>query len=231
MTNQILSKLQTSPGDPLDKGSRNAIERDGLLTESLRLIRKVISGRRSISNDDVPDIVQEVALRLWKWRTKFEDKSSEMETAEWRSFTARTAHNEVNRTLSNRNIHIDVPIDEVEQLETLQNGSSAETLQLVESAWQGICRLSLYQRQALLFSSIDLVVYLLQYGVEEDNLLKELAVSPQDWKAISLRMPLSDDEIAVMANRASGKPQNGTKASAVKKARFDARKRLKELMK
>ena len=231
MANPILSKLQTSPGDPPNNGTRDAFDREGLLAESLKLIRKVISGRRSISNDDVPDIVQEVALRLWKWRTKFEGKSSEMETDEWRSFTARTAHNEVNRTLSNRNSHIDVPIDEVEQLETSQTGSSAETLQLVESAWQGICRLSLYQRQALLLSSIDLIVYLLQYGVKEDELLKELAVSREEWEAIALRMPLSDVEIAAIANPVSGKRQNVTKASAVKKARFDARRRLKELMK
>jgi len=230
VANPILSKLQTSPGDPPNSGSRGAFDREGLLAESLKLIRKVVSGRRSISNDDVPDIAQEVALRLWKWRTKYECKGSEMEVDEWRSFTARTAHNEVNRTLSNRNNHIDVSIDEIEQFKISQTGSSAETLQLVDSAWQGICRLSLYQRRALLLSSIDLVIYLLQYGVEEDELLKELAVSREDWEAIASRMPLSDSEIAALANPGSGKQQNGTKASAVKKARFDARKRLKELM-
>lgn len=231
MANPILSKLQTSPGNPPNSGTRGALDREGLLAESLKLIRKVVSGRRSISNDEVPDIVQEVALRLWKWRAKFENRSSEMEAADWRSFTARTAHNEVNRTLSNRNKHIGVSLDEVEQLEISQTRSSAETLHLVESAWQGICRLSLYQRQALLLSSIDLMIYLLHYGVEEDELMKELAISLEEWEAIALRMPLSDTEIAAMANPGSGKRQNGSNASAVKKARFDARKRLKELMK
>ena len=231
MANPILSKLQTSPGDPPTNGTRNALDREGLLAETLNLIRKVISGRRSISNDDVPDISQEVALRLWKWHTKFERKSSEMEADDWRSFTARTAHNEVNRTLSNRNKHIEVSIDEIEQRESSHTASSAETLQLAETAWQGICKLSLYQRQALLFSSIDLVLYLLQFGVEEDELLEVLALSKDDWGVISSRMPLADSEIAEMANPSSGKRKNRTTASAVKKARFDARKRLKELMK
>jgi DNA-directed RNA polymerase specialized sigma24 family protein len=98
--NPILSKLQTSPGDP-PSGSDGALDREGFFAGSLKLIRKVIAGRRSVVADDAPDISQEAALRLWKWLTKFEDKSSRMAEADWKSFTARTAHNEVNRNLSN----------------------------------------------------------------------------------------------------------------------------------
>ncbi|MEQ1879094.1 MAG: hypothetical protein ABL958_20810, partial [Bdellovibrionia bacterium] len=78
MDNPILSKLQTSPGDPPTSGSGGTFDREGFFAESLKLIRKVIAGRRSVPTDDVPDISQETALRLWKWRTKFEDKSSQM---------------------------------------------------------------------------------------------------------------------------------------------------------
>ena len=228
--NPILSKLQTSPGDP-PSGSDSALDREGFFAESLKLIRKVIAGRRSVLADDVPDISQEAALRLWKWLTKFADKSSRMAEADWKSFTARTAHNEVNRNLSNRNKRIETSLDETEALGAELDASSAETFVLVKTVWQGICRLSLYQRQALLFSSVDLVLYLFQFGIEEDELLAKLELTRESWERISARMPLTDIEIAEIANPNSANGQRSATAGAVKKARFDARKRLKELMK
>jgi DNA-directed RNA polymerase specialized sigma24 family protein len=230
LANPIVSKLQTSPGDPPTNGPGDALDRDGLLAESLKLIRKVIAGRRSVLGDDVPDVSQEIVLRLWRWRTKFAGKSSQMSENEWSAFTARAAHNEVNRNLSNRIRHSEISIDEVEVVERSQT-SSAETYQLVESAWQGICRLSLHQRQALLFSSVDLVLQLFQFGIEEDELLRTLGLSSESWKTIAARMPLNDSDIAEIANTNSGRRQKRTTAGAIKKARFDARKRLKELMK
>ncbi|HRJ88565.1 MAG TPA: hypothetical protein PLN05_03230 [Pyrinomonadaceae bacterium] len=181
--------------------------------------------------DDVPDISQEAALRLWKWLTKFEDKSSRMAETDWKSFTARTAHNEVNRNLSNRNKRIETSLDETEVLGAELEASSAETFVLVKTVWQGICRLSLYQRQALLFSSVDLVLYLFQFGIEENELLAQLELTRKSWERISARMPLTDTEIAEIANPNSANGQRVVTAGAVKKARFDARKRLKELMK
>ncbi len=228
--NPILSKLQTSPGDP-PSGSDRALDREGFFAESLKLIRKVIAGRRSVMADDVSDISQEAALRLWRWRSKFEDKSSQMAEADWKSFAARTAHNEVNRNLSNRNKRIETSLDETEALGGEVDASSAETIVLVETVWQGICRLSLYQRQALLFSSVDLVLYLFQFGIEENELLAKLELTRESWERISTRMPLTDIEIAEIANPNSANGQRVATAGAVKKARFDARKRLKELMK
>ena len=40
-----------------------------------------------------------------------------MAEADWKSFTARTAHNEVNRNLSNRNKRIETSLDETEALD------------------------------------------------------------------------------------------------------------------
>lgn len=231
MANPIVSKLQTSPGDPPTSGPGDALDCDGLLTQSLKLIRKVIAGRKSVLGDDVPDVSQEIVLRLWRWRTKFAGKSSQMSENEWSAFTARAAHNEVNRNLSNRIRHAEISIDEVEVGESSQTSPSDETFQLVEIAWQGICRLSLHQRQALLFSSVDLVLQLFQFGIEEDELLRTLGLSRESWKTIAARMPLNDSDIAEIANTNSGRRRKRTTAGAIKKARFDARKRLKELMK
>lgn len=231
MADSILPKLQTSPGEPPPTESVTARDREGFFAESLNLIRKVIAGRRTVLIDDVPDLSQEIALRLWKWYAKFEEKSSQMAESDWKSFTARTAHNEVNRSLSNRHKHVEVPLDEVEVGNESLSSSSAETVLLVEIVWQGICNLSVYQRQALLFNSVDLVIYLLQFGVEEIELVAKLGLSRQSWETIAARMPLTDTEIAEIAKPNLGKRQKATTASAVKKARFDARKRLKELMK
>ena len=154
-----------------------------------------------------------------------------MAEGDWKSFTARTAHNEVNRNLSNRNKRIETSLDETEALGGGLDASSAETFVLVETVWQGICRLSLYQRQALIFNSVDLVLYLFQFGIEEDELLAKLELTKESWESISTRMPLTDIEIAEIANPNSANGQRSTTAGAVKKARSDARKRLKELMK
>ncbi|QQS33605.1 MAG: sigma-70 family RNA polymerase sigma factor [Acidobacteriota bacterium] len=230
MDNPILSKLQTSPGDP-PSGSDGAFDREGFFAESLKLIRKVIAGRKSVPTNDMPDISQEAALRLWKWSTKFDEKSSQMAEGDWKSFTARTAHNEVNRNLSTRNKRIEVSLDETEALDGGIDASSAETFVLVKTVWQGICKLSLYQRQALIFNSVDLVLYLFQFGIEEDELLAKLELTKKSWERISTQMPLTDIEIAKIANPNSANGQRSTTAGAIKKARFDARKRLKELMK
>jgi len=229
LANQIVSKLQISPGAAPNGGPGDAHDREGFVAESLKLIRKVIAGRRSVLVDDVPDISQEIALRLWKWRTKFAGKSSQMSEVEWTAFTARTAHNEVNRNLSNRRRHNEVSIDEVELSERSQTSSSAETFQLVEIAWQGICKLSLRQRQALLFSSIDLVLHLFQYGIEENELLGKVGLSRESWESISAKMPLTDSEIAEIANLDPSKRKSGTTAGAIRKARFDARRKLAKL--
>lgn len=155
-----------------------------------------------------------------------------MEKDEWSSFTARTAHNEVNRTLKNRSKKSEVSFDEIESIGDVQSTDlQSDTFQLVDSAWQGICKLSLYQRQALIFSSIDLVLYLLQYGVEQKDLLTALNITENDWEKIAERMPLSDEEIAQIAKPGSILRETKTTAGAIKKARFDGRKKLKELMK
>lgn len=152
-----------------------------------------------------------------------------MDEDQWKSFTARTAHNEVNRNLSYRRRHVEVPVDEIQGRNDSTNAAAEATL-LVEIIWQGICKLSLYQRQALLLNSIDLVLYLLQLGVEERELFEALGLTRQSWGAIAERMPLSDSDIAKIASLNEGRTQLAISPGAVKKARCDARKRLKELM-
>ena len=72
--------------------------REAELLAVLPVVRKIV-GRRTLPalTSDAADVIQSVALRLWKWRQKYRDKSRELSPGEWESFAARTAYNEINR--------------------------------------------------------------------------------------------------------------------------------------
>lgn len=234
MRSSFLQKLQPSPGDaPLTEAEdnrANAIE--GLIRDTISLIKRVAFGRKAVVHeDDIPDIAQEAALRLWKWREKFGDKSEEMTREDWDSFTARTALNEINRYCSKRIKKNEVALDAAPPVPTRSTEGDADTevISLVRNVWQGICGLSLHQRRALLLHSIDLLVYFMQFGIEERTIRESIDITKEEWERIVLRLPLSDKEIAQMANSNGNAGNTKLAAQAVKKARFDARKKLKRL--
>ena len=200
---------------------------------ALALIWRVIYGRRyALPEADAPDVAQEAALRLWKWSEKFQQRSDEMTAAEWSSFTAKTAHNEVNRYSASSKRAAEVPIDEAGLIQDRAPAGNAdsEMFSLVREVWQEICRLSLYQRRALLLSSIELLIYFLQFGISESAVVASLEITEEEWPEIAGRMPLSDNEIAAIARPHRNALDQEASCRAIKKARFDARTRLKELM-
>ncbi|MBX3295472.1 MAG: hypothetical protein KF762_07155 [Acidobacteria bacterium] len=234
MRGSFLQKLQPSPGDaPVAEAEENcANASEGLIRDSINLIKRVAFGRRAVVHkDDIPDIAQEAALRLWKWREKFGDKSEEMTREDWDSFTARTAHNEINRYSSKRIKKNEVALDTAQTVLTRSTEGDAdiEVVSLVRDVWQGICSLSLHQRRALLLHSIDLLVYFMQCGIKEHAIRESIDITKEEWERIVLRLPLSDREIAQMANSNGKASDSKLAAQAVKKARFDARKKLKRL--
>lgn len=204
------------------------------LVSTCTLIWRVLSGRRfAIPDADMPDVAQEALMRLWRWSEKYLDKSGRMTMEEWDSFTAKTAHNEVNRFLSNR-IHAgEVPLDEtsVMLIRTPEGNTDSEVVSLVAEVWQAICCLRLYQRRALLLNSSELLIYLRQFGISEPAIVASLELSKEDWLRISGRLPLSDEEIAVIARSPKKGRDPKAAARAIKKARFDARRKLGRLRK
>src|SRR5262249_42582278 len=153
-------------------------------------------------------------------------KAEGMTTEEWHSFTAKTAHNEINRFSTSRTKICEVPIDDASGISAPASDgeTDAEIASLTGSVWQEICRLTLYQRRALLLGSPELIVYIMQFGIAETEVVASLEITTQDWADILTRLPLSDREIAARSSKTNSNSE--TTAGAIGKARFDARRKL-----
>lgn len=187
---------------------------------SLSIVRRIVARRRSrLDSAEGPDLVQEVALRIWRWRSKNHKKSEEMSGQDWKSFAARTAYNEVSRYLSRDANRPNRTIEDLPEIHesSVTDQTEIEAFALITQVWQEICRLSLRQRRSLLLHSQDLVIYFLQIGITEEAVARLLGFSKSEWNDILDRLPMSDVEIAALSESTVG---------SVKKARYDARGRL-----
>lgn len=234
MNKSFIQKLQPAPGEPPLPEAQTLPEgrNDGLIHEALTLIKLIAMGRRTgLQEADVPDVTQETGLRLWKWLKKFPEKSKGMSGEEWKSFAARSAYNEISRRRTKLIKQNEVPLENVPSIKDLTHDFEPdfEMTILVCEVWQGICRLSLYQRRALLFHSADLLLYLMQFGIDEKHIAKALSFEVEEWRILSLQMPLTDIEIAKLVSGASNITNSDSAVRNIKKARHDARKKLGKL--
>ncbi|QQS32970.1 MAG: sigma-70 family RNA polymerase sigma factor [Acidobacteriota bacterium] len=173
-----------------------------------------------MNSANASDLVQEIALRLWRWTTNHHEKSESMSDDEWRAFAARTAYNELSRSLSRERTPIaNIDPDDVAVIEAslIEGQTEIEVVSLIRLVWQGICGLSLRQRRALLLHSQELIIYFLQTGITEKQLTETLDLSEKDWIDICDRLPMTDAEIAERTEGTAG---------SIKKARYEARVKL-----
>lgn len=214
--------------------SRGETKDDDAWLDALAEVKRIVR-RKSFSSwqQDAADLVQGIALRLFKWRRKNEDKSSDMSPEEWQKFAARTALNEINRRHASQKSALEVPFDEASdyaaRAASLEGDSIAEEASLARGAWQEICSLTLRQRRALLFHSQKLYVYLLASGVSNKEIASCLEISLENWLKTQKRMPLSDSEIAELINVKGTGSKFGSTAKSVKKARTEARGKLRRI--
>ena len=190
---------------------------------ALPIVNRIVARRRSrLDPDNRSDLVQDVALRIWRWRSRYQDRSEQMSGGDWNSFAARTAYNEVNRQLSREGRPSNLPLEAVSEIEqpSVEGQTEVEVLSLIQEVWQATCRLSLRQRRSLLLHSQELVIYFLQVGITESEISSSLDLNEAVWDRIRDRLPMTDLEIAEISEGTSG---------TVKKARFEARAKLKEL--
>jgi len=187
---------------------------------ALPIVHRIVARRRSrLDPDNKSDLVQEVTLRIWRWRTKYQDKSEKMSGEDWNSFTARTAYNEVNRQLSRDGRQLRLSLDEVSEIEepSVEGQTDTEVFSLIEQVWQATCKLSLRQRRSLLLHSQELIIYFLQIGITGKQLAERLDFSEKDWNDVCDRLPMTDAEIAERTEGTAG---------SIKKARYEARVKL-----
>src|SRR6266704_460837 len=103
------------------------------ILEALSIVRLIVRRRLSFQCTDISDLVQGIALRLWKWRDKNREKSESMSDQEWKSYAARTAYNEVNRHLSKSYAGITVSVEIAEN-----NAELARIMGFRETKWNDI---------------------------------------------------------------------------------------------
>ena len=78
--------------------SSDGTSSEGSLLRVLPMIELIVRRRYATSSGSrIPDLIQEIATRLWAWRRKYRNKSDKMSPSEWEAFAARAAYNELNR--------------------------------------------------------------------------------------------------------------------------------------
>jgi len=205
---------------------------DDSLVASLPLVQKIVHRRIVLSwASEAADLVQGIALRLLKWRNKYQDKSKQMSPDEWQDFAARTAYNEINRHLKN-NSFSNVPLDAVQETAStffLEGQSEAELCSLAMQVWQKICNLSLRQRQALLLGSDELVLYLLQCGITDEELAENLNLTIEEWAVVKDSLPLKSFQIAELLKEAGNRNGFESSVRSTIKARHEARLKVRRV--
>lgn len=208
-------------------------ETGDVLVASLSVAERIIRRKGfTFLKDEAADILQAVALRLVKWQGKYREKSEDMSPDEWRSFTARTAYNEINRHYKHSSVNKDVPLEYVQEIaagEGLEGQSEREVRSLALEVWQKICSLSLRQRQALILGSQELVIYFLQIGITDGQLAESLNLTVEEWAHVKEKLPLKNIQIAEILKRIGGGSGKSIEsiAGSIKKARHEARTKLR----
>jgi DNA-directed RNA polymerase specialized sigma24 family protein len=226
----LLEKLPNAVHDKVDLPDSEgaAAYSESSFLEALPVIHHIVRRRRiSFQQADVLDLAQGIALRLWRWRDKNGEKSDSMSVEEWNAYAARTAYNEVNRHLS-KSARTGVSLDVAEHIaeSSVEGDTETEVFSLIRSVWQEIGGFSLRQRRALLLHSQELVIYFLQSGISNEDLARILEFRTSEWNDIRRRIPLSDVQIAKLTKAPNEKRNVAAIAGAIKKARYDARKKL-----
>ena len=205
---------------------------DDSLVASLPLVQKIVRRRIVLSwASEAADLVQGIALRLLKWRNKYQDKSKQMSHDEWQDFVARTAYNEINRHYKNNSL-IKVPLEAIQETAStffLEGQSEAEVCSLSLEVWQKIRSLTLRQRQALLLGSDDLVLYLLQCGITDDELAENLNLTIEEWSVVKDRLPLKSFQIAELLKEAGNRYGFESIVRSTIKARHEARLKVRRV--
>ena len=223
-----------------EKPGGEEVPADDSLLSVLPVVQGIVRRKfaRSWTSDGI-DLVQGIFLRLLSWRNKYREKSDEMSDEEWKSFAARTAFNEINRYFSKKRNFTAVPLEPSAEFlarELIKGNSNAEVCSVARQIWQEICNLTLRQRQALIFGNWEMVYNFLQCGITNDNLAEIVNLPLEEWLEILEKLPLGEKEIAALIQREmNGKSGSGENiepaAGSVKKARYEAREKLRRLQK
>lgn len=230
----VTANKATAPPEPNEKINPRLNSDESLFavipTVKQIVRRKLYSARQT----DAPDVVQKVILQLLIWRDNQRHKSEVMTEGDWQAFASKATYNAVNKHLSGNNPLIE-PFEtalEIPDENHIIGNTDAEVASLLRIFWQEICELSLRQRRALLLNSESLIIILKQNGIGNQKLSETLDLNECDLSEIFQRLPLPDAQIAILtAIKGTNKNQSiDSLTKSIKKARHEARARLKKLI-
>ena len=237
MIGSLFENLQPIPktedkNSPIAEDLSYDSDSDDYLLTALPVVQKIVRRKTSFSwQSEASDLVQGIALRLLNWRDKYRERSEEMSPDEWQSFAAKTAYNEINRHYSNNYI-TNVSLDSVEEIAAevvLEGQSHSEVRSLAIRVWQKICSMTLRQRQALIYGSLELVIYLLKCGITDEELTQKLNLTMEEWADAKNRLPLKSFQIAELLKDAGNQNSVESISKSIKKARHEARAKLRRI--
>lgn len=215
--------------DPVEE-KPPAAETDDTLLEALPVAEKIIFSRRFLLLPaEGEDLLQTVALRLFKWQGKYPEKGARMTIQERLSFTARTTFNEINRFLAKRTAKREILVGDFSELPgagRVVGETETELMSLTLELWKNMRKLSVKQRQALLLGNRELSTLIMRLDIDDGEMSVSLGIG-KDWKSIKHKLPLKDAEIAVLLQR-NGESKKSIEqlVGSIKKARYDARLKL-----
>ncbi|MGC2234957.1 MAG: hypothetical protein WA584_02180 [Pyrinomonadaceae bacterium] len=193
-------------------------------------MQKIVRRKSVFSwQSEASDLVQGIALRLLNWRNRNLEKSKKMSLDEWQSFAAKTAYNEINRQFADnslKNVALETA-PETASDKSFVGQSETEVLSLALEVWQETCNLSLRQRRALFFGSQELVIYFLRIGITDEELAASLSLTMDEWVSVKEKLPLRDVQIAKILKEKGNQKNIEAIAKSIKKARHEARLKVR----
>lgn len=206
---------------------------DDSLLVSLEVVQKIVRKKQSSSwRSEAIDIVSGAILRLLKYRRKNKEKSQAMSNEEWENFSAKAALNEIKRHYSKNSQAILLSLEEIDEPadpKSLEGETSAEVMSLIRALWQEFCSLTLRQRRALILQNQKFTLSFLDKGISDNEFAISLEISLECWMAIRVFIPFKDIEIAELLREAGNGRNIESISNSIKKARFEARNKLRRV--
>lgn len=177
---------------------------ENYLLSTYPLIRKIIRRKiRTLDPGSVEDIVQTVALKLWRW--KCGGKGHDLTEEEWQKLANRAAQNEVKdylESIAKQSVCCELRSGH------LSNGSNGfhvilagdtdhEAFSLLKIIWQSFDVLSLREKYSILLKKQGFIKYLMLYRLcDPTEIAQMLGLTTVEIIGLIKTLPLPDKNIA-----------------------------------
>jgi DNA-directed RNA polymerase specialized sigma24 family protein len=187
-------------------------EQEQLLLETIPIIRRIAGSKLSaLYHDSIEDITQKVLLKLWKWKSRRNDKNLTVE--EWKKLANTATQNEVN-TFYSHNSKKETRLSDTEIPEELffkvpnaniEGNTELEVYSILVCVWKVVQSFSLRQKYSILLQNQEFIVDLITTKCCKISEIADVLMLEKDVLAQIIReLPLPDEEICNIFEQATG---------------------------